>query len=286
MRGVIQRLLSSPGYAATDASFKRQLRFAIADLIEGARGWRSWLFLASEAVKSQYRRTVLGPWWITLQAALFIVGLSVLFGAILDVETSGFLPYVALGWITFNFMAGCVRGATTAFVNAGLSIISARQPLSRLVFRLVMVEFIQLLHNLLIVAVLIIVGWIPVQPASLLAVPAIAVLVLNAIFGTLWLAPLVARFRDVGPIVASALQVLMFFTPIFWTTSSLDTTQKALLLTWNPFAYFVELVREPLLGTSAPIAILAGTALITIANVAIGVVVFARTRSRIPYWVS
>ncbi len=286
MRGALHRLLSSPGYAATDASFKRQVRFALADLIEGARGWRSWLFLASEAVKSQYRRTVLGPWWITLQAALFIVGLSVLFGAILDIETTGFLPYVALGWITFNFMAGCVRGATTTFVNAGLSITSARQPLSRLVFRLVMVEFIQLMHNLVIVAVLMIAGWIPIQPASLLAIPAIAVIVLNAIFGTLWLAPLVARFRDVGPIVASALQVLMFFTPIFWTTSSLDTTQKALLLTWNPFAYFVELVREPLLGTSAPIALLTGTALITIANILIGVVVFARTRSRIPYWVS
>jgi ABC-2 type transport system permease protein len=286
VRGALHRLLSSPGYAATDASFKRQVRFALADLIEGARGWRSWLFLASEAVKSQYRRTVLGPWWITLQAALFIVGLSVLFGAILDIETTGFLPYVALGWITFNFMAGCVRGATTTFVNAGLSITSARQPLSRLVFRLVMVEFIQLMHNLVIVAVLMIAGWIPIQPASLLAIPAIAVIVLNAIFGTLWLAPLVARFRDVGPIVASALQVLMFFTPIFWTTSSLDTTQKALLLTWNPFAYFVELVREPLLGTSAPIALLTGTALITIANILIGVVVFARTRSRIPYWVS
>ncbi len=286
MRGAVQRLLSSPGYASTDASFKRQARFALADLIEGARGWRAWLFLASETVKGQYRRTVIGPWWITLQALVFIVGLSILFGAVLGVETTGFLPYVAIGWITFNFLAGCMRGATAAFVNAGPSIVSARQPLSRLIYRMIAVETIQLLHNLVILVALVIIGWIPLTPSVLLVIPALLVLLINALFGALWMAPLVSRFRDVGPIVTALLQVLMFFTPIFWTTSSLDTTQKALLLTWNPFGYLVELVREPLLGTSAPIAVAVGTAIITATNVVAGLVIFARTRSKIPYWVS
>lgn len=286
MNGVIQRLLNSPGYAAADAPLKRQLRYAFADLIEGARGWRAWVFLASETVKGQYRRTILGPWWITLQALVFIVGLSILFGAVLGVETTGFLPYVAIGWITFNFLSGCMRGATLVFVNAGASIVSARQPLSRLIYRMVMIEIIQLLHNLLILVVLVVIGWIPLLPSLPLVIPALFVLVINALFGALWMAPLVARFRDVGPIVTALLQVLMFFTPIFWTTSSLDTTQKALLLTWNPFAYLVELVREPLLGTGAPIAVLAGAAIITAANVVLGLLVFARTRSKIPYWVA
>lgn len=286
MNGAIQRLLNSPGYAAADAPLKRQLRYALADLIEGARGWRAWVFLASETVKGQYRRTILGPWWITLQALVFIVGLSVLFGAVLGVETTGFLPYVAIGWITFNFLSGCMRGATLVFVNAGASIVSARQPLSRLIYRMVMIEIIQLLHNLLILVVLVVIGWIPLLPSLPLVIPALFVLVINALFGALWMAPLVARFRDVGPIVTALLQVLMFFTPIFWTTSSLDTTQKALLLTWNPFAYLVELVREPLLGTGAPIAVLAGAAIITAANVVLGLLVFARTRSKIPYWVA
>ena len=64
----------------------------------------------------------------------------------------------------------------------------------------------------------------------------------------MWLGPTVARFRDVGPFVASVLQMMMFFTPVFWRVDEISEGSRAVLVRWNPFAYLLALFREPLLG--------------------------------------
>ena len=79
---------------------------AAGDVAEGLRRWRSWTYLAVEAVKNQYRRTVIGPWWLTLQTSAYVVGLAVLFGAIFHQPLDEFVPYVAAGFIGYTLLAG------------------------------------------------------------------------------------------------------------------------------------------------------------------------------------
>ena len=57
------------GYAPLDADAAVQFQAAVSDIREGLRRRRSWSYLAVENVKNRYRRTVLGPWWLTLQMA-------------------------------------------------------------------------------------------------------------------------------------------------------------------------------------------------------------------------
>ena len=61
-----------------------QFQAAVSDIREGLRRRRSWSYLAVENVKNRYRRTVLGPWWLTLQMVIFIVGISIVFGQLLQ----------------------------------------------------------------------------------------------------------------------------------------------------------------------------------------------------------
>ena len=70
------------GYAPLDASPRAQFEAAVADMREGLRRWRNWSYLAVENVKNRYRRTVLGPWWLTLQMGIFVVGISIIFGSL------------------------------------------------------------------------------------------------------------------------------------------------------------------------------------------------------------
>jgi ABC-type polysaccharide/polyol phosphate export permease len=123
------------------------------------------------------------------------------------------------------------------------------------------------------------IGWpIVLAPLGLLAIA------VNGIALGLWLGPLVARFRDVGPIVVSLSSVLFFFTPIFWTPTDLSRQQLAWISGWNPFAYLLDFFRTPLLGAWPTAVVMFGVIAITVVNLLLGVFRFGRTRSRLAYW--
>jgi ABC-2 type transport system permease protein len=259
---------------------------ASGDVAEGARRWRSWTYLAVESVKNQYRRTVIGPWWLTIQTAFYVAGLAILFGTIFHESLHDFIPYVAAGFIVFTLLAGLTRAGSDIFVNHASVIKSTRQPLSMLVFQAVMVELLQFLHNLVIIGLFLVLGLVPVTWMLVLVLPAVLLILLNGVALGLWLGPTVARFRDVGPFVGSILQIMVFFTPIFWRVDSLHPDGRAYLVAWNPFAYLMGIFRDPLLGGPLHPAIYIGVGVITAANLVLAAVIFSRGRSRLPYWIA
>jgi len=236
-------------------------------------------------VKNRYRRTVLGPWWLTLQMAVYVVGLTAIFGQLLHTTLRGFLPYVAVGFIVYSLLVGLTRAAADVFINASSTMKSTPQPLSSLVLRDIAVEFIQFGHNMLLYLLFLMTGLVPLNLKMLIAAPIIVVIAANGLFLGLWLGIVVARFRDVQPLVMSILQVLIFFTPVFYRLSNLSHTARYALLAWNPYTYLLSAFRAPLIGDHLRPAFYVGTALVTVLNIALGLVLFTRTRSRLPYWV-
>jgi len=122
------------------------------------------------------------------------------------------------------------------------------------------------------------VGW-----SWLLAVPAIALILLNGLWVALLLGLLSARFRDIPMIVGSVVQVLFFMTPIFWQVDMLPG--RTMCLDGNPFYHFVTIVRSPLLGQVPAfehwIVILAVTSVGWILTL----LAYTACRWRIAYWV-
>jgi ABC-type polysaccharide/polyol phosphate export permease len=254
------------------------------DIRAGIARWPVWWTLSLQAIRSQYRRTYLGPWWITAQQVIFVVGLSLLFGTLMGQDQQTFVPYVAVGFITFNWMITMMNGGATSIITSGASIKTSPGPLSLPALRSFAMASIQFLHNaFVIVAVMIIfrvtVGW----PIVLVPV-ALVVIALNGVALGLWLGPVVTRYRDVGPIVVSLSSVLFFFTPIFWTPQDLSRQQYAWISGWNPFAYLLDFFRTPLLGAWPTRAVVIGVVVITVVNTLIALLYFSRTRPRLAYW--
>lgn len=283
-----RRLSSSgwTGYAPLDASVWVQFQAARGDIREGLRRWRNWSYLAVENVKNRYRRTVLGPWWLTLQMGLYVLGISLVFGHLLHTSLRTFLPYVALGFIAFSLLSGLTRAAADVFLTGSSSMKSTPQPLSSLVLRDVAVEFIHFAHNIVLYVVFVAAGLVPLSPKMLVALPILVLIAVNGLFMGLWLGTAVARFRDVQPFVMSILQVLIFFTPVFYRLNNLSSGLKNALLVWNPFTYLLSAFRAPLIGAPLSPSFYIGSAIVTALNVAVGLAVFTRTRSRLPYWVA
>jgi ABC-type polysaccharide/polyol phosphate export permease len=274
------------GYAPLDADARAQLHAAVNDLREGLRRWRNWSYLAVENVKNRYRRTVLGPWWLTLQMGIYIVGISVVFGHLLHAGIRSFLPYVALGFIAFALLSGLMRAGAEVFINGSSTLKSTRQPLSSLVLRDVAIEFIHFAHNIVLYVVFVAAGLVPLSPKMAIALPIVALIAVNGLFLGLWLGATVARFRDVQPFVNSVLSVIVFFSPVFYHLDDLSSGVRNALLAWNPFTYLICAFRAPLIGEPLSPSFYIGTAVVTVINVALGLVVFTRVRSRLPYWVA
>lgn len=274
------------GYAPLDASGRAQFEAALNDIQEGLRRWRNWSYLAVENVKNRYRRTVLGPWWLTLQMGVYVVGISVVFGRLLHTGLRSFLPYVAVGYVAFMLLSGLTRAAADVFITASSTLKSTPQPLSSLVLRDVAVEFIHFGHNIAIYVVFVAAGLVPITPKMLISVPIVLLLAVNGLFLGLWLGIVVARFRDVQPFVNSILGVIIFFSPVFYHLSDLGSGARNVLLAWNPFSYLISAFRAPLIGAPLSTSFYVGSAVVTLINIVLGVAVFARARSRLPYWVA
>lgn len=261
------------------------LAAGMADIGSGLRRYQVWGTLTWHGIRSSYRRTYLGPWWITLQTVVFVAGLSLLFGILLDQGIKTFVPYVAIGYIVFTWMTGMIQSGANAIVKNAPSITSTPGPMSTYILEGFASNTIQFVHDaIVIVAVLVLfqvtVGW------SLILVPVALILIsANGIAIGLWLGPLVARYRDVGEIVTSIVRVMFFFTPIFWVVNDLTPKQEVAIAGWNPLAYLLEFIRAPLLGEWPGHVAVIGTFALTFLNAAVAVWHFSRVHNRIAYWV-
>jgi ABC-type polysaccharide/polyol phosphate export permease len=55
------------------------------------------------------------------------------------------------------------------------------------------------------------------------------------------------RFRDIYQSIQFGSQILFFLTPVFWTPAQMQG-KRSIILTLNPFAHLLELIRQPVLG--------------------------------------
>ena len=78
---------------------------AVADIVGALRQFRSCLFLASTAVKLRYKRSLLGPLWITITTAIFILFISYLYTGFIVADFRHYLLNLTLGWVIWHFIA-------------------------------------------------------------------------------------------------------------------------------------------------------------------------------------
>jgi ABC-2 type transporter len=130
-------------------------------------------------------------------------------------------------------------------------------PFSIHAYRTVYRNLIVLAHNAVIIPFGLILFRVPVTWHVIEIFPALLVLCINGLWISLLLGTISARFRDVPPIVANAVQVVFFITPIFWLVDAVGEWKRLLVL--SPVFAAIDVVRAPLLG-QATSPLLADTA--------------------------
>jgi len=266
-----------------DAAAPRRLERAIADLSIGFRRWRLASALAWLDIRNRYRGSVLGPFWLTLSTGLMLAGMGILYSALFHETLKSYLPFLSVSLIVWNLISQVVTDATTSLISAEGMIRQLPLPYTTHALRCVFRNVIVAAHNLpLIIIVLVICGVFPGAGATL-ALLGLVVLGVNAFAAALLLGMLCARFRDLGQIVNSVMQLAFFMTPILWKPASLGP--HAVWLTLDPFYVIMQVVRGPLLDSGAPPLIWLSAAAYTAAFFVLSFGFFVRFRGRIAFWV-
>ena len=279
-----------PEIGQTPAPGSRSWARAFADLTVGWRQRELWGHLGLQDIRQGYRRSVIGPLWITISLAIQALGMGILYAALFGLPLHRFLPYLAVGLIIWQFVAGCINEGAEVFIrNEGL-IKHLPAPLSVHIFRLVWRHLLFLGHNVLVWAALIAIfprafGW-----SSLLALPALVVIVLNGAWVAIVIGVIATRYRDVPPVTGSIVTLMFFMTPIVWDYEQLKNIpgavgERARLAEFNPFLHFVEILRRPMIGEPFEFRHWVVCLTITVVGWAVALLVLRNYRSRVSYWV-
>ncbi|MCV2488571.1 ABC transporter permease [Geodermatophilus sp. YIM 151500] len=257
-------------------------------------GWRQrqlWGHLGWQDIKQRYRRSVLGPIWITISMAVTAVALGILYAGLFGVDLAVMLPHVLVGFIVWGFISGAIlEGADVFIANEGL-IKHLPSPLSVHVYRLVWRQTLLFAHNMIVYVVMLLVFPQDLDATLLLVLPAFLLLMLNGAWVALLAGVITTRFRDLVPITQSIVQLMFFLTPIVWIYEDLLNSpnaaiaERARLAEFNPFLHFVEFIRRPLLGQEQELRHWIVVLAITVVGWALTMVVVRRYRSRVSYWV-
>lgn len=267
-----------------------------------------WAHLGWQDIKQRYRRSVIGPLWITISMGVTAVGLGVLYAVLFGHPISVFLPYVTTGFIVWGFINGCLTEGMTAFIaNEGL-IKHLPAPLTVYALRTVWRQTLMLLHNMIVYVIMTVIffgaldhryqmnlpagQWHPgLGLWSFAAIPAFVLLALNGVWLTLLLGIISTRYRDIPQVINSVIQLAFYLTPIVWSPDDLfgsggsNREWAKVIFQLNPLYHFVQVMRAPLIGQHVDWYSWVIVGGITVLGWALALVAMRNYRSRVSYWV-
>lgn len=279
-QGVERAVSAEP---VTVMSAARVPALAMRDLADGFFHYEVWTSFAVHDIRQRFRRSILGPFWLTLTMGVLVGALSLVFGTVFAQDLATIIPHIAAGIIFWGLLTSAVNEGATVFSQAESFIRNVPLPLSVHLYRMLGRNLIIWLFNMVIYIVVMIIFPHALNANFLLFVPGFAVLLLNMFWMSLAAGILSARFRDIPLLISNVIQVVFFLTPVFWSTSAMPN--RPVFVDWNPLYHLLELVRKPLFGEApASISWIVGGAM-AVVGTAFAVMLFRRAYSRIPYWV-
>jgi lipopolysaccharide transport system permease protein len=227
-------------------------------------------FLVWRDLKVRYQHTVLGVLWALIQPLMTMVIFTVVFGRLGKMPSDG-VPYslfslaALVPWTYFS----------TAITQGAGSLVGNQHLVGKVYFPRLLIPLTSVITPaadaaitlLLLACLLVFAGITPAM--GVLSLPFFVGLgIVTAFAGTLWLAALNVRFRDVRFAMPFLMQFLLFATPIAYPTSLVPERWRW-VVALNPLATVVDGFRWALVGAPAPSATSVLVSLAVVAALAI-----------------
>ena len=257
---------------------------AIRDLSQSYEKLYLALMLGWQDIKQRYRRSKLGPFWLTVSMGVMIGMIGIVFGQVLNTPMQDYLPFLATGIVIWTCFSTGIMDGSTSFIDSQGMIRQLNLPLSLYSIRVLWRNLVICGHNLIILPFVFLIVGKGITWNIFWLVPGLIVFVFNMLSVILILGTLCTRFRDMPQIVNSLLQVFFYITPIIWMPNTLNPRSASLLVEPNPIYHLIELLRAPILGYSPSLENWIVSIGLGFVTAAIALSFFGKYKKRIAYW--
>jgi lipopolysaccharide transport system permease protein len=242
--------------------------------------------LAWQDIRQAYRRSAVGPFWLTIGMGVQILTMGFVFGLIFKADIQVYIPFLAVSLILWGLIASTLNDGCLSFISAEAMIKQLNLPHIVYVFRTVLKNLFTTAHNLVLIPLVFLVFMKPPGISLILLIPGLIVLALNLGWVVLLLGIASARFRDMPPIINSVTTIGFFVTPVMWSPVLIGNNELAhLLLGLNPLYHWLQIVRLPILGQWPTLENWAVALLVAGLGWGVTLLVYQKFRTMIAYWV-
>ncbi len=241
-----------------------------------------WKSLAINDIARRYRRSLLGPFWITISLFILVFCLALVYSNLLGETFYDYFLYLCLGLIYWNYISTLINDSNNIFIEVEGIIKQIKLPLVIFHFRIVFRNIIILSHHLLVLIIYFI-FFGDIEFVNFLKGLAGLILFISASVPISIIVSLVAtRYRDIPQIISSLLQISFFITPILFNEKILKNYYW--LLDVNPFYYFLILFRSPFLNQNIESYIYYTAVIIILLLILLSLFLLRKFSSRVVYW--
>lgn len=248
----------------------------------GVGRWRTSYKLALQDIELRYRRSLLGPFWISAALVATVLALAFVFAEVFRTEFVTYVSFIGAGLLAWQLILALVNEGCSSITEHTGFLQNVNLPTTVIAGRVAIRNAIVFAHNLAAMVGLLLIFGSMFSLTALLVFPGALLILCLGYFLSIALGPISARFRDIPLVVQSGMQVIFFLTPIFWMPSAVS--HRPMFMMANPFYHLIELVRAPLLGDaptdlnwSVALWCCAGAAILAVASVSL-------TRRKLSLW--
>lgn len=257
---------------------------AVADLKRSREKIYLALMLGWQDIKQRYRRSKLGPFWLTISMGVMIGMIGIVFGQVLNSPMKEYLPFLATGIILWTCFSTGVMEGSTSFIDAQGMIRQLDLPLSLYPIRVLWRNIVICGHNIIMLPLVFLIVGKEITWNIFWVIPGFLLFSWNMLWISLLLGTFCTRFRDMPQIVNSLIQVFFYVTPIIWMPGALSARSANLLVEPNPVYHLLQVVRAPILGSSPTVINWLVSVVIALIGSAIALWFFGKYKKRIAYW--
>lgn len=205
--------------------------------------------LGLDDLKQAYRRSIIGPFWLSIGMAVQIGTMGLVFGIIFKTELTEYLPFLAVSIVFWGFISASINEGCLTFISSEAMMKQLNLPHYQYVLRTVWRNIVSAGHNAIILPIVFILFSRVPSWSLLAAIPGLIILVVNTTWVAWLLGMISARFRDMPQIIGSIMTIAFYVTPVMWYPKLIENSELAhLLLGLNPIYHWLQIVRLPIMG--------------------------------------
>jgi lipopolysaccharide transport system permease protein len=239
-------------------------------------------YMAAHEIKLRYRKSLLGPFWLAISNAIYIVILGFLWSNLINNERQDFFKYFAISQLFWVWISSQITDSCELFIRNERLINQLNIPLQFYVLKDVLKNFFVFLHNLFtIVVIFLMYPDSPLYLIQLILFIPLAVILLFFMSSIIALACL--RFRDLAPIITTSVQLLYFVTPIVWVESRIGGAHS-----WvyeiNPMHHIISIIRGSFMGQLPNIFGVIYILILLVFAAIVSIYIFNRSSKKAYFW--